>query len=73
MKECYKMIAIDLNKQQTIYADPKAIEQINFIRNIVQDTNANITIFFFIEKAKKTLIFRFFTRNFESNLSLFCK
>ena len=53
MKECYKMIAIDLNKQQTIYADPKAIEQINFIRNIVQDTNANITIFFFIEKAKK--------------------
>ena len=67
------MIAIDLNKQQTIYADPKAIEQINFIRNIAQDTNANITTFFFIEKTKKTLIFRFFTRDCESNISLFCK
>ena len=29
-KENYKMIAIDLSKQQTLDADPRAIQQINF-------------------------------------------
>ena len=29
----YKMIAIDLSKQQTLDADPKAIQQINFTGN----------------------------------------
>ena len=32
-KEHYKMIAIDLNKQEALYSDPKAIQQINFTRN----------------------------------------
>ena len=30
----YKMIAIDLSKQQVLDADPKAIQQINFIGNL---------------------------------------
>ena len=29
-KDSYKMIAVDLNKQQTLYADPRAIQPINF-------------------------------------------
>ena len=28
------MIAIDLSKQQALYADPKAIRQINFTANL---------------------------------------
>ena len=28
------MIAIDLSKQQALYADPKAIQQINFTANL---------------------------------------
>ena len=30
----YKMIAIDLSKQQALDADPKAIQQINFAANL---------------------------------------
>ena len=30
----YKMIAIDLSKQQALDADPKAIQQINFTENL---------------------------------------
>ena len=29
-KKYYKLIAIDLSKQQTLDADPKAMQQINF-------------------------------------------
>ena len=31
----YKMIAIDLSKQQALDADPKAIQQINITGNLV--------------------------------------
>ena len=31
---CYKMIAIDLSKQQALDADTKAIQQTNFTRNL---------------------------------------
>ena len=33
-KDYYKMIAIDLSKQQEIDADPKAIQKINFTGNL---------------------------------------
>ena len=33
-KKNYKMIAIDLRKQQALDADPKAIQQINFAANL---------------------------------------
>ena len=33
-KNCYKMIAIDLSKQQELDADPKAIQQIDFTGNL---------------------------------------
>ena len=44
------MIAIDLNKQQVLDADPKEIKQINFTGNLENQS----TIYLFIEKAKET-------------------
>ena len=48
------MIAIDLSKQQTLDADPRAIQQINFIANL--DRVGNTTMFFIIEEAKETVL-----------------
>ena len=50
-KKYYKMIAIDLSKQQALDADPKAIQQINFTGNLEQQA----TLFFIIEDVKDTL------------------
>ena len=33
-KNCYKMIGIDLSKQQALDTDPRAIQQINFTANL---------------------------------------
>ena len=57
-KDYYKMIPIDLNKQQVLDADPKAIQKINFTGNINQgeDVIDNTTIFFFLEGAKETIL-----------------
>ena len=54
-KENYKMIAIDLSKQQ-ILVDPdlRAIQQINFTANL--DRAENTTMFFIIEEAKETVL-----------------
>ena len=35
-KKHYKMIAIDLSKQQLLAVNPKAIQQINFTGNLAQ-------------------------------------
>ena len=51
-KENYKMIAIDLIRQNELDADPTAIQQINFIANL--DRARNTTMFFIIEEAKET-------------------
>ena len=53
-KDHYKMIAIDLSKQQALDADPRAIQQINFTANL--DRRGNTTMFFSIEEAKETLL-----------------
>ena len=52
-KENYKMIAIDLSKQNELDADPRAIQQISFTANL--DRAGNTTIFFIIEEAKETV------------------
>ena len=53
-KENYKMIAIDLSKQQALDVDPRAIQQINFTANL--DRAGNTVIFFIIEEAKETVL-----------------
>ena len=52
-KDYYKMIAIDLSKQQVLYADPIAFQQINFTANL--DRAENTTMFFIIEEVKETV------------------
>ena len=52
-KENYKMIAIDLSRQNELDADPRAIQQINFTANL--DRAGNTTMFFIIEEAKETV------------------
>ena len=39
LKKYYKMIAIDLSKQQALHADPKAIQEVDFAANL--DRNGN--------------------------------
>ena len=50
----YKMIAIDLSKQQALDADPKAMQQLDFHGNL--DRAGNTTKFFIIEEPKETIL-----------------
>ena len=50
----YKMIAVDLSKQQALDADPRAIQQINFTANL--DRAGNTRVYFTLEKAKETIL-----------------
>ena len=52
-KNYYKMIAVDLSKQQALDVDPKAIQQINFTANL--DRAENTRIYFILEEAKETV------------------
>ena len=52
-KKYYKMIAVDLNKQQALNTDPKAIQQINFTANL--DREGNTRFCFILEEAKETV------------------
>ena len=53
-KENYKLIAIDLSKQQELDADLRAIQQINFTANL--DRNGGATMFFITKKQKKPFL-----------------
>ena len=60
-KNHYKMIALDLSRQQALDADPRVIQQINLtviqqIDFINLDRNGNTSMFFVIEKAKETVL-----------------
>ena len=52
-KDSYKMITIDLSKQQALDADPRTIQQINFTANL--DRAGNTRIYFILEEAKETI------------------
>ena len=47
------MIAINVNKQEALDADPKAIQQINFTANL--DRAGNTRFYFILEEAKETV------------------
>ena len=53
-KNYYKMIAVDLSKQQALDADPKAIQQINFTANL--DRKENTRLYFILEESKETVM-----------------
>ena len=52
-KENYKMIAIDLSKQQALNVDARTIQQINSTANL---DRAEATMFFIIEEAKEIVL-----------------
>ena len=47
------MTTKDLSKQQALYADPKALQKINFTGNLEW---YNFEMFFIIEEAKETVL-----------------
>ena len=66
-KEHYKVIVIDLGKQQDLDTDPRVIQQFNFTANI--DCAGNTKMCFIIEESKETNWL--FTRNCDSIVSSF--
>ena len=52
--DTYKMIAVDLSKQQALDADPKAMQQINFTANL--DRAGNTRVYFILEEAKEIIL-----------------
>ena len=52
--DTYKMIAVDLSKQQALDADPRATQQINFTANL--DRAGNTRVYFVLEEAKETIL-----------------
>ena len=51
-KDSYKMIAVDLSKQQALDAGPRTNQQINFTANLGRAGNTRI--YFILEEAKET-------------------
>ena len=49
----YKMIAVDVSKQQALDADPKVIQQIDFTANL--DRAGNTSLYLILEEAKETV------------------
>ena len=52
-KNYYKMVVVDLKKQQAFDADPKGIQQLNFTANL--DRAENTRIYIILEETKKTV------------------
>ena len=52
--KCYKLIGIDLSKQQKLDADPKATQQINFTGNPTRGESARM--YFITEEVKETVL-----------------
>ena len=52
--DTYKMIAVDLRKQQALDADPRAIQQMNFTASL--DRAGNTRAYFILEEAKETIL-----------------
>ena len=52
--DTYKMIAVDLSKQQALDTDPRAIQQINFTANL--DRAGNTRVYVILEEAQETIL-----------------
>ena len=53
-KNYYRVIAIDVTKQQIPGTDPEAIQQLKFTGNLARAVDA--TIFYIVEVAKETVL-----------------
>ena len=52
--DTYKLIAVDLSRQQALDADPIAVQQINFTASL--DKAGNTKVYFILEEAKETIL-----------------
>ena len=52
--DTYKMIGVDLSKQQALNVDPRAIQQINFTANL--DRAGNTRVYFILDEARETIL-----------------
>ena len=53
-RDIYRMIAIDLSKQQALNSNRKTIQEINFNASLKREGNTKI--FFILEEAKETVL-----------------
>ena len=53
-RDSYKMIVVDLSRQQALDADPRAIQQINFTANLYREDNRSL--YFILGKVKETKV-----------------
>ena len=54
-KDYYKIIAIDLSKQQALDVDPKSIQK-KFTGHLTRAGNADTTMLLIIKEAKETIL-----------------
>ena len=52
--DTYKIIGVDLSKQQALDADPRAIQLINFTASL--DRAGNTRVYFILKEAKETIL-----------------
>ena len=55
-KDNYRLIAVDLSKQKTLDADPRAIQQIVFQWVVGWDNDTKIRLYTILEQSKKTVL-----------------
>ena len=65
-KKYYKLIAIDLSKQQVLQENKDLIQQINFIGRLDINANTSANVFMIIEKKENAILE--FSQNFANVL-----
>ena len=55
-KDNYRLIAVDLNKQILLEADPRAIQQIVFQGVVEGENNTKLRLYTILEKSKETIL-----------------
>ena len=55
-KDNYKLTAVELSKQKTLDADPRAIQQIVFQGVVGGDDNTKIRLYTILEQSKGTVL-----------------
>ena len=53
LKNYYKVIAVDLSKQEALDIYAKVIQQINFTNNLARERDENATMSFIIEEVQE--------------------
>ena len=55
-KDNYRLIAVNLSKQETLDADPRAVQQIVFQGVVGGENNTKIRLYTILEKSKETIL-----------------